>query len=114
MIRGLHCLLPWKVIVQNSAHPLALLLLQVVTIIVVARVLGYFFKKIGQPSVIGEIVAGILLGPSFAGACLPQFSAFCSRYNRWQPATAEPDWFDPVYVCRRYGTGFESAENKDC
>ncbi|HTL08394.1 MAG TPA: cation:proton antiporter [Chitinophagaceae bacterium] len=61
---------------QNITHPLALLLLQIITIILVARVLGIFFKKIGQPSVIGEIIAGILLGPSFAGRFLPNVSAF--------------------------------------
>jgi len=61
---------------QNITHPLALLLLQIITIILFARILGFFCKKIGQPSVIGEIIAGILLGPSFAGMYLPQFSAF--------------------------------------
>ena len=61
---------------QNITHPLALLLLQVITIILVARIFGFFCKKIGQPSVIGEIIAGILLGPSFAGMYLPGFSAF--------------------------------------
>jgi Kef-type K+ transport system membrane component KefB len=61
---------------QNITHPLALLLLQIITIILVARILGFFCKKIGQPSVIGEIVAGIMLGPSFAGMYFPDFSAF--------------------------------------
>lgn len=61
---------------QNLTHPLALLLLQIITIILVARIFGFFCKKIGQPTVIGEIVAGILLGPSFAGLYLPDFSAF--------------------------------------
>jgi Kef-type K+ transport system membrane component KefB/nucleotide-binding universal stress UspA family protein len=61
---------------HNIKHPLALLLLQMVTIIVVARVLGILCKKIGQPTVIGEIAAGILLGPSFAGMYFPGFSGF--------------------------------------
>ena len=61
---------------HNITHPLALLLLQMVTIIVVARLLGLLCKKIGQPTVIGEIAAGILLGPSFAGMYFPGFSAF--------------------------------------
>ena len=61
---------------QNITHPLALLLLQIITIIVVARIFGFFCKKIGQPTVIGEIIAGILLGPSFAGMYLPDLSAF--------------------------------------
>jgi Kef-type K+ transport system membrane component KefB len=60
---------------HNIQSPLALLLAQIITIIVVARILGWLSLKIGQPAVIGEIIAGILLGPSFAGAFLPVFSA---------------------------------------
>jgi len=61
---------------SNLTHPLALLLLQIVAIILVARALGYLFSKFGQPSVIGEIVAGIILGPSLMGAYFPEFSHF--------------------------------------
>ena len=60
----------------NLSYPLAILLLQIITIILVARAFGIFFKKIGQPSVIGEIVAGIVLGPSLVGPYFPEFSAF--------------------------------------
>lgn len=60
---------------HNLKHPLALLLAQIVTIIFVARFFGWICKKIGQPSVIGEIIAGIALGPSLAGLYLPEFSA---------------------------------------
>ncbi len=48
---------------HNLTHPLAILLLQIVTIIVVARIFGFFCKKIGQPSVICEIIAVIFLVP---------------------------------------------------
>lgn len=62
-------------LVHNLEHPLAILLAQIVTIILVARLFGWFFRKIGQPSVIGEIIAGIVLGPSLLGTVLPEFSA---------------------------------------
>ncbi|MES2892923.1 MAG: cation:proton antiporter [Bacteroidota bacterium] len=62
-------------VTSNLRHPLAILLLQIVTIILVARLLGWVCKKIGQPTVIGEIAAGILLGPSFAGMYFPGLSA---------------------------------------
>lgn len=62
-------------LLDNLQHPLALLLAQIITIVLVARVFGWICKKIGQPSVIGEIIAGIALGPSFVGAYLPEFSA---------------------------------------
>jgi len=59
---------------HNLQHPLAILLGQIITIILVARLFGWIFRKIGQPSVIGEIVAGIALGPSLLGLYFPEFS----------------------------------------
>jgi len=59
---------------QNLEHPLAILLAQIVTIIIVARILGWICKKFGQPTVIGEIIAGIVLGPSLVGSYFPEFS----------------------------------------
>lgn len=67
---------------ENLTHPLATLLMQIITILIVARIFGFFCKKIGQPSVIGEIIAGIFLGPSilgnpyFAGLGFTDFSEF--------------------------------------
>ena len=62
-------------LLHNIKHPLAILLLQIITIIIVARIFGWIFKKIGQPSVIGEIIAGIFLGPSVVGMYFPEYSA---------------------------------------
>jgi Kef-type K+ transport system membrane component KefB len=59
---------------HNLTHPLAILLAQIITIIIVARFFGWMFRKIGQPSVIGEIIAGIVLGPSLLGMYFPEFS----------------------------------------
>jgi Kef-type K+ transport system membrane component KefB len=59
---------------HNLHHPLAILLAQIITIIIVARFFGWVFRKIGQPSVIGEIIAGIVLGPSLLGLYFPEFS----------------------------------------
>ncbi|WP_396210818.1 cation:proton antiporter [Flavobacterium sp.] len=60
---------------HNLQHPLAILLLQIITIIIVARFFGWIFRKIGQPTVIGEIIAGIFLGPSLVGMYFPEYSA---------------------------------------
>ena len=56
---------------HNLKHPLALLLAQIITIVLVARIFGWIFRKIGQPTVIGEIIAGIVLGPSLFGLYFP-------------------------------------------
>ncbi len=60
---------------HNLQHPLAILLAQIVTIILVARLFGWICTKIGQPTVMGEIVAGIVLGPSLFGMYFPELSA---------------------------------------
>ncbi|KIA87182.1 cation:proton antiporter [Flavobacterium sp. AED] len=69
----------WNDFIASMQHsfqdPLAILLAQIITIILVARFFGWVFKKIGQPSVIGEIIAGIVLGPSLLGLYFPEFSA---------------------------------------
>src|SRR5262249_20251114 len=51
-------------------------LLALVAIIVLGRVLGRAFRFIGQPPVIGEVVAGILLGPSLLGRVSPEAMDF--------------------------------------
>ena len=60
---------------NNLQHPLAILLAQIITLIFVARFFGWIFRKIGQPSVIGEMIAGIVLGPSLLGLYFPEYSA---------------------------------------
>jgi K+:H+ antiporter len=61
---------------ETLADPLSILLLQIVAIVVAARLMGALFKRMGQPSVIGEMVAGILLGPSLFGLLFPDALAF--------------------------------------
>jgi K+:H+ antiporter len=61
---------------DNLRSSLSILLLQLVVIIVATRVLGNLFKRMGQPAVLGEIVAGVALGPSLLGWLFPQTMAF--------------------------------------
>ncbi len=50
---------------------LAITLLQIIVIVICGRALGALMKRLGQPAVVGEIAAGILLGPSAFGAFAP-------------------------------------------
>lgn len=59
---------------HNLKHPLAILLVQIVTIMLAARLFGWISNKIGQPAVIGEMIAGIVLGPSLLGMYFPEIS----------------------------------------
>src|SRR5688500_19284036 len=47
------------------------LLAQVVVVLLAARLLGALFRRIHQPQVLGEMLAGILLGPSLLGWAAP-------------------------------------------
>lgn len=47
-------------------------LLALVSILIVSRLLGALFQRLRQPRVIGEIVAGLVLGPSLLGTLWPQ------------------------------------------
>jgi Kef-type K+ transport system membrane component KefB/nucleotide-binding universal stress UspA family protein len=55
---------------------LLLLLVQIGVILVAARLCGWLFRRIQQPQVVGEMAAGILLGPSLLGWAAPELSAF--------------------------------------
>jgi len=61
---------------ENLGHRLSVLLLQIVVIVLATRIVGAVFSRIGQPAVIGEMVAGILLGPSLLGLLVPRVQAF--------------------------------------
>ena len=70
---------------HNLQHPLSIFILQMLSIISTGRLLGWLLGKIGQPAVIGEIIAGIFLGPSLMGLFFPAFSTFLF------PATSLPN-----------------------
>src|SRR5262245_23190503 len=65
-----------RILRENLREPLSILLLQITVILIAARLIGRLFRKIGQPSVIGEMVAGILLGPSLLGLASPGTLSF--------------------------------------
>ena len=46
-------------------------LAQLITLMLVGRLLGEAMNRIGQPSIMGMLLGGILLGPSALGALLP-------------------------------------------
>lgn len=59
-----------------SEHDLLLFWAQFSMLLVVARGLGYLFRRVGQPAVVGELAAGLLIGPSIFGRFLPDAAAW--------------------------------------
>ncbi|MDR1937895.1 MAG: cation:proton antiporter, partial [Tannerellaceae bacterium] len=68
-----------QLFLQDVESSIAILLLQIIAILLTCRFFGWLFKKIGQPTVIGEILAGIVLGPSILGHLAPGISDFLFR-----------------------------------
>jgi Kef-type K+ transport system membrane component KefB/nucleotide-binding universal stress UspA family protein len=60
----------------HAPEPLPLFVIQVAAIIAACRAVGLLARRVGQPMVIAEVVAGIALGPSLLGAWFPEFSAW--------------------------------------
>lgn len=63
-------------LMDNLHHPLTILLIQIIAVLLMVRLFGFLFNYIGQPGVIGEIVAGIVLGPSVLGFFFPDIFHF--------------------------------------
>ncbi len=63
-------------LVQSPERVLYFVLLQLVAIIGLARALGWLARRVGQPRSVGEIVAGLCLGPSLFGHWAPGVSQY--------------------------------------
>jgi Kef-type K+ transport system membrane component KefB len=70
---------------QNSASGLGRLFLQLFVILVACAIVAGLFTRLGQPAVVGEMMAGILLGPSLFGWLAPHAFGFL-----FAPSTLEP------------------------
>ena len=66
----------YQLFIEQIQTGFGLLLMQVVVILLVCRAFGWLFNLFGQPTVIGEITAGIMLGPSILGHFFPDTSVF--------------------------------------
>ena len=61
-------------------NDILVLLFQIFILLLLARVFGEIFQRLGQPTVVGEILAGIILGPSLLGS-IPVLSEFLIAQN---------------------------------
>ncbi len=60
------------VVVPIPHHALTLLLLQIGVLLAAALLLGRLARRLGMPSIVGELAAGVLLGPSLLAHVVPQ------------------------------------------
>lgn len=57
-----------------SAHNVLVMLLSLGTLLAAARILGELAQRFRQPAVLGELLAGVLLGPTILGSLAPELS----------------------------------------
>ena len=55
----------------------AIFIAQIVVLMVVGRLLGETMLRLRQPAVMGQLIAGLLLGPSFLACCFRRLSTRC-------------------------------------
>ncbi|MCD9096222.1 cation:proton antiporter [Luteimonas fraxinea] len=69
--------------------------LQAAVILLVCRLVGRLAQRLGQPQVVGEMIAGVTLGPSLLGWMLPELQA----------ALFPAQTLDTLYVFAQFGVG---------
>ena len=80
---------------QNANDDLSRFFLQLSVIIGVSYSVGWIFTRCGQPAVVGEMMAGVLMGPSLFGLLAPHAFQFI-----FSPASLEPlHLFSQIGVC---------------
>lgn len=65
-------------------HDVLVLLVQMTVLLLTARLLGELAQRWGQPSVVGEILAGIVLGPSLLSGFVPEIGDYLVPHNETQ------------------------------
>lgn len=88
------------------------ILLQLIVMILAARLMNTAFRRLGQPGVIGEIVAGLLLGPSFAGYFFPQASHVLFGEQAAVPITIISQ-IGLIFLMFQIGLDFDSSHLKN-
>ncbi|RZL01834.1 MAG: sodium:proton antiporter [Rubrivivax sp.] len=73
--------------VHHSEMLLYFVLLQLIVIVIAARLGGTLAKRLGQSPAVGEIVVGILLGPSLFGLLMPDVFHYVFRSVPAEPLT---------------------------
>jgi len=80
---------------QNAVDPLSRLFLQLFVVISVSFFIAWIFTRCGQPAVVGEMMAGVLLGPSLFGLLAPHAFRFVFALSSLEPLRL----FSQIGVC---------------
>jgi Kef-type K+ transport system membrane component KefB len=87
-------------------------LLQLIVIVLAARCANELSRRIGQPGAVGEIVVGLLLGPSLLGCVLPDVSQFLFKASAAAPI-AVISQIGLILLMFQVGSDFEFSHLKN-
>src|ERR1700740_2287551 len=80
---------------MTSPQLSAAFFLQMFVILAICRVVGMIARRLGQPQVVGEMIAGVIMGPSLFGLLFPS----------WQQAIFPKESLKTLYVLAQFGVG---------
>jgi Kef-type K+ transport system membrane component KefB len=80
---------------MSTAQLSAVFFLQLFFILAVCRLIGIFARRLGQPQVVGEMIAGVIMGPSLFGLLFPS----------WQQVIFPKESLKVLYVLAQLGVG---------
>src|ERR1700722_5741705 len=80
---------------MSSAQLSAVFFFQLFFILAVCRGVGILARRVGQPQVVGDMIAGVIMGPSLFGLLFPS----------WQQVIFPKDSLKILYVLAQFGVG---------
>ncbi|MDE2348024.1 MAG: cation:proton antiporter, partial [Gammaproteobacteria bacterium] len=98
--------------VHQTEDLLSSILIELIVMIGAARIMNTALRRFGQPGVIGEIIAGLLLGPSLLGHFFPRFAQFLFGGEASIPITIISQ-IGLVLLMFQIGMDFEFAHLRD-
>ena len=82
-------------------------LLSLLIVIIISQLFGALAKVIGEPKVVGEMIGGILVGPSFLGVLVPGDPRVAVQYRHKRTIVFIESSSASLYIC--FSSGFKSV-----
>ena len=77
---------------MSPDHSIAIFVAELILLLAVGRLLGEAMSRCGQPAIFGQLLAGVLLGPSVFGALLPEVRHLIEPYLQIMAPLTEMIW----------------------
>jgi Kef-type K+ transport system membrane component KefB len=81
---------------MDNAHLATHAFLQLIVILLCCRAVGFLAARGGQPQVVAQMIAGVLLGPSFLGLLAPQWQAWLFPWDLTQTSRDTQSYLFPA------------------